>query len=57
MYRDKNNNSENILTMVNSLRKRHQITLFDMHAHPFVLLVTDVKVSGATHDVTNFFLF
>ena len=42
-------------SMVTSFRQCHQIALFDVNANPLVLLVTDVKVSTAIDNVTDFF--
>ena len=40
-------------SVVASLRKGHEVSLFDPDADPLVLLVADVKVAGSVQDVTD----
>lgn len=42
-------------SMVASLGKGHEISLFDPDANPLVLLIANVKVSRSIQYVTNFF--
>jgi hypothetical protein len=41
--------------MVDTFRKCHEITLFDMDANPAILQITNVEKATSTQDVTNFF--
>jgi hypothetical protein len=42
-------------TMVNAFGQRHEIPLFDVHAHPLVLQGANIKVSRSSDNVTNLF--
>jgi hypothetical protein len=41
--------------VVNAFGQSHEVSLFDVHAHPLIFQGADIKVSGSSKNVTNLF--
>lgn len=42
-------------TMIDAFRKRHEVALFDVNAHPAIFQITNIKEAASVQDVANFF--